>query len=83
MPARAGPVHEEAVADVEQIGSVYETVMGFTVLKADGAMIAVKGEKNLPVFVAIDTPRGDPKDVVFVNPADGTAETFIRQAGGY
>lgn len=31
------------------------------------------------VFVAIDTPRRDPKDVIFVDPADGTAETFIRQ----
>jgi hypothetical protein len=41
--------------DVEQIGSVYETVMGFTVLRATGPMIAVKGEKNLPVFVEIET----------------------------
>ncbi|OPH83165.1 hypothetical protein B2M20_09155 [Nitrobacter vulgaris] len=40
--------------DVEQIGSVYETIMGFTVLRAPGRMIAVKGEKNLPVFVDID-----------------------------
>jgi mannose-6-phosphate isomerase-like protein (cupin superfamily) len=32
------------------------------------------------VFVAIDTPRRDPKDVIFVNPADGTAESFIRQS---
>jgi hypothetical protein len=30
------------------------------------------------VFLAIDTPRRDPKDIVFVNPADGTPETFIR-----
>jgi hypothetical protein len=39
------------------------------------------------VFLAIDTPRRDPKDIIFVNPADGTPETFIRgkeQAGsGY
>lgn len=40
--------------DVEQIGSVYETVMGFTVLKAYGPMLAVRGEKNLPVFVDIE-----------------------------
>jgi hypothetical protein len=39
--------------DVEQIGSVYETIMGFTVMRAAGPMIAVKGEKNLPVFVDI------------------------------
>ncbi|MEH2558572.1 hypothetical protein V1286_006101 [Bradyrhizobium algeriense] len=39
--------------DVEQIGSVYETIMGFTIQRASGPMIAVKGEKNLPVFVDI------------------------------
>jgi mannose-6-phosphate isomerase-like protein (cupin superfamily) len=30
------------------------------------------------VFLSIDTPRRDPKDIVFVNPEDGTPETFIR-----
>src|ERR1700744_1480417 len=30
------------------------------------------------VFLAIDTPRRDPKDIVFVNPADGSPEMFIR-----
>ena len=30
------------------------------------------------VFLSFDTPRRDPKDVIFVNPADGTPETFIR-----
>jgi len=39
--------------DVEQIGSVYETIMGFTVMRAAEPMIAVKGEKDLPVFVDI------------------------------
>jgi hypothetical protein len=34
------------------------------------------------VFLAIDTPRRDPKDIVFVNPADGTPESFIRAQGG-
>lgn len=31
------------------------------------------------VFLAIDAPRRDPKDIVFVNPEDGTPEGFIRQ----
>jgi mannose-6-phosphate isomerase-like protein (cupin superfamily) len=31
------------------------------------------------VFLAIDTPRRDPKDIIFVNPQDGTPETFVRQ----
>jgi mannose-6-phosphate isomerase-like protein (cupin superfamily) len=30
------------------------------------------------VFLAIDTPRRSPKDIIFVNPADGTPESFIR-----
>ena len=36
------------------------------------------------VFLAIDTPRRDPKDIIFVNPEDGTPESFIRdrQVGG-
>lgn len=39
--------------DVEQIGSVYETVMGFTVLPASGPTLAVKGGKNnrTPIFL--------------------------------
>jgi hypothetical protein len=42
--------------DVEQIGSVYETVMGFTVEHADGRMLAIKAGKNnrTPVFVNLD-----------------------------
>ena len=31
--------------------------------------------RNEPVvFLAIDTPRRDPKDIIFVNPEDGTPE---------
>ncbi len=30
------------------------------------------------VFLAIDTPRRDPKDVIFVNPEEGTPGSFIR-----
>jgi len=29
------------------------------------------------VFLAIDAPRRDPADVIFVNPEDGTAEGFV------
>ena len=32
--------------------------------------------------MAIDTPRRDPKDVIFVNPADGTPETFVQANAG-
>jgi mannose-6-phosphate isomerase-like protein (cupin superfamily) len=34
------------------------------------------------VFLSIDTPRRDPKDVIFVNPADGTPESFIQESRG-
>ena len=30
------------------------------------------------VFLALDVPRRDPKDILFVNPADGTPESFIQ-----
>jgi hypothetical protein len=42
--------------DVEQIGSVYETVMGFTVEAAGSRVLAIKAGKNnkTPVFVALD-----------------------------
>jgi mannose-6-phosphate isomerase-like protein (cupin superfamily) len=29
------------------------------------------------VFLAIDTPRRDPRDIIFVNPEDGTPQSFI------
>ncbi|MDM9621103.1 DNA methyltransferase [Rhizobium sp. S96] len=42
--------------DVEQIGSVYETVMGFTVETMDGPALAVRAGKNdkTPVFVDLN-----------------------------
>ena len=42
--------------DVEAIGSVYETVMGFTVETTKGANVAIKAGKNnkVPVFVDLD-----------------------------
>lgn len=46
--------------DVEQIGSVYETVMGFTVEAASGPSLAIKAGKNnkTPVFVSLATLAG-------------------------
>lgn len=42
--------------DVEQIGSVYEAVMGFTVEVAGGRVLAIRAGKNhrTPVFVDLD-----------------------------
>lgn len=33
------------------------------------------------VFLAVDAPRRDPKDIVFVDPADGTPQSFIKGIG--
>lgn len=41
--------------DVESIGSVYETVMGFTAKCATEPMIAVRDEKKLPNFIGLET----------------------------
>jgi hypothetical protein len=30
------------------------------------------------VFLSIDTSRRNPRDIVFVNPEDGTPESFIK-----
>ena len=30
------------------------------------------------VFLSVDTPRRDPKDIIFVNAQDGTPESFIQ-----
>jgi len=30
------------------------------------------------VFFSVDTPRRDPKDIIFVDPQDGTPESFVR-----
>jgi mannose-6-phosphate isomerase-like protein (cupin superfamily) len=30
------------------------------------------------VFLSVDTPRRDPKDIIFVNAEDGTPESFVR-----
>lgn len=40
--------------DVESIGSVYETVMGFTASRATERMIALRDAKKLPNFVGLD-----------------------------
>jgi quercetin dioxygenase-like cupin family protein len=31
------------------------------------------------VFLSVDTPSRDPKDIIFVNPKDGTPDSFIQR----
>jgi mannose-6-phosphate isomerase-like protein (cupin superfamily) len=35
------------------------------------------------VFLSVDTPRRDPLDVIFVNPRDGTPQTFMARNVGH
>jgi mannose-6-phosphate isomerase-like protein (cupin superfamily) len=35
------------------------------------------------VVLAVDTPRRDPRDIIFINPADGTPESFIQSQSLY
>jgi len=43
-----------------------------------GVVHAIQEMTDLPVvFLSVDTPRRDPKDIIFVNPEDGTPESFI------
>lgn len=60
--------------DVEQIGSVYETIMGFAVEKAPGRMIALKPRKShgAPVHLDLDA-------LLAAKPAD-REKTLLEQA---
>ena len=42
------------ILDVEHIGSVYEAMMGFTLLRAPGPMIAIKPAKAHGAAVLVD-----------------------------
>jgi hypothetical protein len=44
--------------DVESIGSVYETVIGFTAKRATERMVALRDEKKLPAFVGLESLLG-------------------------
>lgn len=35
------------------------------------------------VFLSVDTPKRDPKDIIFVDPSTGTPETFIADRNFY
>ena len=71
--------------DVEQIGSVYETVMGFTVEQATGRVLAIKAGKNnrTPIFVNLDALIAKSgKDRVKYLKEDGDRALTAAQAKG-
>ena len=53
----------------------------FLTFKRDTVHALPKILEGPVVFLAIDAPRRDPKDIHFVNPEDGTPESFIRDRG--
>lgn len=45
-----------------------------------GTVHAMPAYTEEPVLIlSVDTPRRDPMDIIFVNPGDGTAETFAAR----
>lgn len=53
---------------------------GELVVFPKGTVHAMAGIIEEPfVFLSVDTPRRDPRDIVFVDPAEGSAETFIQR----
>ena len=71
--------------DVQHIGSVYETVMGFTVLAMPGPALAIKAGKNnrTPVFVdlaALAAKRGKEREKYLKDEADRTGQLTGRVA---
>jgi mannose-6-phosphate isomerase-like protein (cupin superfamily) len=56
-----------------------EFVPGHFLFFKKGTVHALPQILEAPViFLAVDTPRRDPSDIIFVNPEDGTPATFIQ-----
>lgn len=88
---RATPPHYHAMSDeylyvfsgrgtfwLEDASKIAEFEAGHLLFFKRGTVHALPDILEGPVvFLAIDTPRRDPKDIIFVDPAAGTPETFI------
>ena len=61
--------------DVEQIGSVYETMMGFQLEKANGRSVAIRAEKKHGAPTSVDL------DALLAEPAGKREEWFQKNAG--
>ena len=90
---RATPPHYHATCDeylyvisgrgtfwMESVVNAGEFAPGLLLFFKRGTVHAFPEILEAPVvFLSVDTPRRDPKDIIFVNPDDGTPETFIHQ----
>ena len=88
---RATPPHYHATCDeylyvvsgrgtawMEDVSNIAEFEAGQLLFFKRGTVHAMPDILEEPVvFLSVDTPRRDPKDVIFVDPASGTPETFI------
>jgi quercetin dioxygenase-like cupin family protein len=60
-------------------GAPRELRAGQMVFFKKGVVHAIPELLEYPViFLTVDTPRRDPRDVIFVNPDAGTLDTFIK-----
>jgi mannose-6-phosphate isomerase-like protein (cupin superfamily) len=63
------------MGDASEIG---EFAPGLLLFFKRGTVHALPEIREEPVvFLSVDAPRRDPKDIIFVNPEDGTPEEFI------
>lgn len=56
----------------------FEAAPGQLIFFRKGTVHGISILEEPLVFLAVDTPRRAPHDITFVNPSDGTPETFIR-----
>lgn len=60
-------------------GAPRELRAGQMVFFKKGVVHAIPDLLEHPViFLTVDTPRRDPRDVIFVNPEEGTVDSFIK-----
>lgn len=91
---RSTPAHYHAACDeylyvvsgrgtfwIDDASQVGEFAPGHFLVFKRGTVHALPAILEGPVvFLAIDSPRRDPGDIVFVDPQEGTPESFIRPA---
>ena len=64
---------------MENPSSIAEFAAGQLLFFKKGTVDALPGLIEQPVvFLAVDTPQRDPNDIIFVDPAAGSPETFVR-----
>jgi mannose-6-phosphate isomerase-like protein (cupin superfamily) len=64
---------------MEDPSSIAEFAPGHLLFFKKGTVHALPELLEQPVvFLSVDTPQRDPKDITFVDPAAGSPETFVR-----